>query len=83
MTNKNKELKIRDLLVKYANNLIFHRHEYFELEKQLLDFPKGAHDDIIDSLAMVYEIHRPIEESGHMLMWLQTEVDYYGNTIYR
>lgn len=82
MTNKNKELKIRDLLVKYANNLIFHRHEYFELEKQLLDFPKGAHDDIIDSLAMVYEIHRPIEESRNMWMWLQTELDYYGNTIY-
>ena len=35
--------------------------EYFELEKQLLDFPKGAHDDIIDSLAMIYEIHRPTE----------------------
>ena len=81
ITKTNKELKIRALLPKYANWLIYHRHEYFELEKQLLDFPKGAHDDIIDSLAMVYEIHRPTEVATTMWLW-STERDYYWNTIY-
>lgn len=81
-TDKNKELKIRWLLVKYANNLIFHRQEYFDLEKQLLDFPKGSHDDIIDSLAMIYEIHTPTEVANTVWLWVQTERDYYWNTIY-
>ena len=81
-TVSNKEVKIRSLLVKYANWLIRHRIEHLELEKQLLDFPKWSHDDIIDSLAMQYEIHRPIGETGSTSMWLNTERDYYGNTIY-
>jgi predicted phage terminase large subunit-like protein len=81
-TKSNKETKIRSLLVKYANWLIRHRVEHLELEKQLLEFPKWAHDDIVDSLAMQYEIHRPTEETNNIGMWLQTSTDYYWNTIY-
>lgn len=81
-SHSNKEVKIRSLLVKYWNWLIRHRIEHLELEKQLLEFPKWAHDDIVDSLAMQYEIHRPIESTTSMGMWLQTSQDERGNTIY-
>lgn len=81
-TNTDKELKIRWLLPKYANWLIRHRVEHLDLEKQLLDFPKWRHDDIVDSLAMQYEIHRPQELGNTMWLGIHTETDYYWNTIY-
>lgn len=81
-SHSNKETKIRSLFPKYANWLIHHRVEHLELEKQLLEFPKWAHDDIVDSLAMQYEIHTPSEYIPTMWLWIQTSIDEYWNTIY-
>ena len=50
--NVSKELRIRGLVPRYQAGNIFHiTGQNEELEKQLLRFPKGSEDDIIDSLA--------------------------------
>jgi hypothetical protein len=50
-SNETKVLRIRGLLPHYANARIFHAPHLVALEEQLIEFPKGAHDDIIDALA--------------------------------
>lgn len=50
--NQSKELRIRGLVPRYQAGNMFHvTGQTSDLEKQLLQFPKGAEDDIIDSLA--------------------------------
>lgn len=56
---KSKEERIRGLAPFYEFGHIFHirsAHNLDELEYELLHFPKGKHDDIIDSLATILEI---------------------------
>lgn len=50
-SNEVKAVRIRNLLPHYANRRIFHAPHLTALEEQLIEFPKGAHDDIIDALA--------------------------------
>jgi phage terminase large subunit-like protein len=50
-SNEVKAVRIRNLIPHYANRRIFHAPHLVALEEQLIEFPKGAHDDIIDSLA--------------------------------
>ncbi len=49
-----KEQRIRGLIPHYANGTMWHRAGTYctSLEEQLLRFPIGSHDDIIDALAM-------------------------------
>lgn len=50
-TNETKAMRIRGLIPFYANGQILHAHGLADLEGQLLEFPRGIHDDIIDALA--------------------------------
>lgn len=50
-TNETKAMRIRGLIPFYANGQILHAHGLSDLEGQLLEFPRGIHDDIIDALA--------------------------------
>lgn len=50
-SNEIKTMRIRHLIPHYANRRIFHAPHLVTLEEQLIEFPKGAHDDIIDALA--------------------------------
>lgn len=50
-TNETKTMRIRGLIPYYANGQILHAHGLSDLEGQLLEFPRGIHDDIIDALA--------------------------------
>lgn len=50
-SNEVKAVRIRNLIPHYANRRIFHAPHLINLEEQLIEFPKGAHDDIIDALA--------------------------------
>lgn len=59
---KSKEDRIRALAPFYEFGHIFHVKEcnqLDELEYELIHFPKGTHDDIVDALANVLEIARP------------------------
>lgn len=60
--NKSKEARIKSLQPGYYSGKIFHKErmpnlEY--LEDELLRFPKGTHDDIIDTLAYFTEFAVP------------------------
>lgn len=53
----NKETRIRSLLAYYESKTIFHiENECEGLEDELLTFPKGRHDDVIDALAYQTQI---------------------------
>lgn len=61
--NENKPTHIRSLIPHYANRRIFHAPHLYDLEEQLLSFPKGAHDDIIDALAYQVKYWRSFEKT--------------------
>lgn len=50
-TTETKAMRIRGLVPFYANGRIYHIGPLPDLESQLLEFPRGMHDDIIDALA--------------------------------
>lgn len=64
---KAKEERIRGLAPFYEYNHIFHIKEcnqIDELEYELLHFPTGKHDDVIDALASILEIASPPNNKG-------------------
>lgn len=50
-TNESKEFRIKALEPFYRDGLIFHATWMKSLEEELLQFPRGKHDDEIDALA--------------------------------
>lgn len=57
--NEVKAARIRNLIPHYSNRRIYHAPGSWQLEDQLLEFPKGQHDDIIDALAYQVKFWRP------------------------
>jgi hypothetical protein len=53
---KSKEARIRGLIARYKAGTIFHRRSDTALQVELLQFPKGRHDDRIDCLAFALEV---------------------------
>jgi len=56
---RSKEERIRGLIPRYANGTIYHLQQCphrEELEDELMRFPRGKHDDIIDALAYGLQI---------------------------
>lgn len=51
-TTGNKEIRIRGLLPLYDAGVIFHKKSDVEYERELLSFPRGKHDDRIDSMSL-------------------------------
>ncbi len=58
-TNETKVARIRGLIPHYSNRRIFHAPGMYSLEEQLMEFPKGMHDDIIDALAYQVKFWKP------------------------
>lgn len=52
-----KQGKIRRLLPLYRNGLIYQKRDMYLLEKQLKEFPRGKHDDLIDATQMLYDMY--------------------------
>ena len=65
-----KEVRIRGLIPRYAAGGIYHiEGECGDLEKEMFVFPKGAHDDTLDALAMQLEIaESPIDDYKQAIM---------------
>jgi len=63
---RNKEVRIRGLTPRYASSSIYHiDNECKDLTDELLVFPKGAHDDVIDALAYQNDIaEAPVSEEA-------------------
>lgn len=74
--------KIRKLIALYRNWLIYHnRFDCDELENELKKFPRGKHDDIIDSLQMCYNLYELQPNSKAFRTNIRIEYDYNGNPI--
>jgi len=55
-----KEVRIRGLIPRYSSGGIYHiENSCKNLEEELVVFPKGAHDDVPDALAMQNDIAEP------------------------
>ena len=66
-TNETKITRIRGLISHYSNRRIFHSPGLWELEEQLMEFPRGMHDDIIDALAYQIKFWRPFNMEQHQI----------------
>ena len=58
-TDKTKEMRILSLVPRFEFSRIFLNQGMTNLELELLKFPRGAHDDIIDALAGIEMIATP------------------------
>jgi len=58
-TNESKEFRIKALEPFYREGLVFHAPWMKSLEMELLQFPKGKHDDEIDALASQLDLLVP------------------------
>ena len=71
-----KELRIRSLLPRYNNNGIKHvKGRTTDLEEELLQFPKGKHDDSADSLAYQSQIAKAFVADRKILYNIEMEID--------
>ena len=65
----NKETRIRGLLPYYESKTVFHIKGHCEgLENELLNFPMGKHDDVIDSLAYQIQLAEQLVVKGPPLI---------------
>ena len=74
--------KIKRLEPYFRNGQILIKREHSDLEAQLLEFPQGDHDDIIDALQMSFEFRLvPVLKSDQDDM---PEIEYseYGEPVY-
>lgn len=56
----NKEVRIRALLPRYESHSVFHiTGQSIDLEEEEISFPKGIHDDVLDSTAYQIQIAKP------------------------
>lgn len=55
-TDRTKEARIRGLVPRYEWSRIFHSQGLYDLENELLLFPRGSFDDIADSLSSIDEL---------------------------
>ena len=87
---KDSKDKIRKLEPLYRNGQIYHKREaaYIpELEKQLLSFPRGSHDDCPDSIQMLFELSPLIADRTSTMAntyfgeEYETEYDKFGRPV--
>jgi phage terminase large subunit-like protein len=58
-----KEVRIRGLIPRYATGSIFHiEGETHDLEEEMMQFPRGMHDDVLDATA--YQLQITAEENS-------------------
>ena len=51
-----KEMRILSLAPRFEWGKVYHRREMTDLEKELLQFPRSAHDDVIDAVSSLEDI---------------------------
>ena len=82
--------KIRRLEPYFRNGEMLFRRWHTELEKELLEFPQGDHDDLIDALQMTYEFKlfdamptKDVDYFDDMGITYQSKFNQYGEPIQR
>lgn len=61
-TDKTKQMRILSLVPRFEWNHIFLNQGLHDLELELMKFPRGSHDDLIDALAGIEYIYFPPEK---------------------
>ena len=79
---QDKEAKIRKLIPLYRNGHIYHKPGMDELELELKRFPRGKHDDIIDSEQMLYSIYEIIPNSKAYKDDISIQYDSNGRPVF-
>ncbi len=88
ITQKGDKLtKIRRLVAPWRDGKIFHKKHMTELETELLSFPVGKHDDIIDAVQMVDEFkiylgEDPLLADSNYFEELGIEYNKFGEPVY-
>lgn len=76
-----KATKIRKLVPLYRNWLIYHKIGMDDLEFELKRFPRGKHDDIIDSLQMLYSLYELQPNSVTTKFNIDIDYDRFGRPV--
>ena len=76
-----KEERIRGLQPYFANRLVAIRPGMVELEQELLAFPKGAHDDIVDALSMQKDFWTEMTEMKEAMKEDEAKDPFMGEVI--
>jgi len=87
-----KEMRIMALQPRFELGTIFIKKNHTELEDELLRFPRGRHDDLVDALSYCLEMIAPAQEKPQQpaprmsMAWIQNKLrnwkhrhDYLGN----
>lgn len=74
-SGRNKEVRIRGLIPRYSSGSIYHvEGECKDLTDEMMVFPKGAHDDVLDALAYQNDIaESPIDTYKQAIIRHQRE----------
>lgn len=75
--------KIRMLIPLYRAGKIYHKTGMDELELEEKRFPRGKHDDIVDSLQMCYDLYQLQPNATRFRNEIQMSRDQFGNPIIR
>ena len=76
-----KEERIRGLQPYFANRLVAIRPGMVELEQELLAFPKGAHDDIVDAMSMQKDFWTEMTEMKEAMKEDEPKDPFMGEVI--
>jgi len=79
--HKDKESKIRRLVPLYRAWKIYHQLWMNELEEQLIKFPRWSHDDMIDSLQMLYNLYELQPNTRWFYPSVKVNYDQYGRPV--
>ena len=80
----NKHIRIRGLIPRYESGSIFHiKGETIHLEDELLSFPQGLHDDILDSLAYQLQIAERPDEQNTSTNYIHIPTSEYEGAYYQ
>lgn len=76
-TQKSKQTRILSLVPYFEYSRIFLNQGLTDLEMELLEFPRGRHDDLIDALAQIdYLAHPPVDKEEFKKPHSQHHADY-------
>ena len=71
------------LASRYANGVIYHRKRMIDFEDELLRFPVGTHDDLIDAFSYITQMMNPPTDPKFELEGIEYQPSgFFGNTGY-
>jgi phage terminase large subunit-like protein len=72
--------RIRGLVRHYANRRIWHAPHLQSLEDQLIEFPRGAHDDVIDALSFQEPYWEPFGKGHQAAKMVEGSFEWWNKT---